>query len=455
MIRRFPDDFSWGVATTAIQIEGALEGSGRGASMWPAFASEPGRIRHGDHPGGSARSYDFLERDLDALAALNVTAYNFSASWPRLLPDGAGRVNEAGADYYDRLIDGLLERGIVPDLSLYDWDLPLAYARDGGWEKRDLTNRFGDYVDLLIRRYGDRVRRWMTFNEISTQATNGYKSGDHAPGRASTQGFLKAYHHLMLAHGQAVARLRETHDDFEISAVDNLLQYYCASVTDADRAATRRQWTLNSWVFLDALFKGELNEDFRRHYVEVEGADFDHVRPGDLEAIHQRLDLFGVNYFTSFEVAADPDDPGRAERILPAPGPRSPFGWTIDPAGMLDALRELKVRYTGDLPLFIGECGIGQIDSPRPDGRVRDPERIEYLRLHLDKVLDAIDEGIPVEGFYVWSLMDNYEWDDGYDKRFGLHYTHYDRPETYTIKDSGRWYSELCRTGELPPDPPD
>ena len=258
----------------------------------------------------------------------------------------------------------------------------------------------------------------------------------------------------MLAHGQSVRRLREV-GDVTISVVDNLLQYYPASVTDRDRAAARRQWNLNSWVLLDALFKAELGDEFREHFESRENADFSHVRDGDLDVVASPVDEFGVNYFTSFKVAADPDDPERRERIMAADGPQSPFGWTIDPRGLLDSLRVLADRWTGELPLFIGECGIGQIDSPRPDGRVRDPGRVEYLYLHLDKVLDAIDEGIPVTGFYVWSLMDNYEWDDGYAKRFGLHYTHYDRPEKYTIKDSGRWYAELCRTGELSPDLPD
>ena len=450
MKRSFPDGFSWGVATTAEQIEGGIEGTGRGRSMWPAFAAEPGRIRHGDSPEGSARSVEFPERDLDALARLNLTSYNFSASWPRLLPDGAGRVDERGADYYDRLIDGLLERGIEPDLSLYDWDLPIGYAETGGWERRELAERFGDYVDLLIRRYGDRVKRWMTFNEISTQATNGYRSGNHAPGRSSVQGCLRAYHHLMLGHGQSVHRIREAVDGATISVVDNLLQYYPATVTDADREATDRQWRINSWYLLDALFHGRIDDAFRHHHEKVLGADFDHVEDGDLETIGAPFDEFGVNYFTSFSVADDPEDPGRAEKISPAPGPQSPFGWTLDPHGMLLALRELRDRYTGDMPIFVGECGIGQIDTPGPDGRVKDPERIDYLEAHLGKVLDAIDEGIPVTGFYVWSLMDNYEWDDGYEKRFGLYYTRYENPATYLIKDSGEWYARVCTGNALP-----
>lgn len=451
MNKRFPENFDWGVATTAIQIEGGIdqERTGRGRSMWPAFADRPGSIRHDDHPRHSARSYDFWPRDLEAIKRLNLKSYNFSTSWTRLLPEGTGRVNQKGLDYYNRIIDDLREAGISPNLSLYDWDIPLAYAERGGWENRDLIGRFSDYVDVLIRSFGDRVDTWMTFNEISTQALNGYKDGTHAPGRSSMQGFVTAYHHLMVAHGDAVARLREADEDCTISVVDNLLQYYRATVTDADRLAARRQWTDGAYYLLDALFKGELNQDFYQHYTEREGVGFDHIHDGDMDRIHQEFDEFGVNYFTSFNVADDPDNPGRNAIVSPSPGPQSPFGWTIDPHGMLTALRELKENYTGDMPLFIGECGIGQIDYPRPDGSVRDPERVDYLRQHLSKVLDAIDEGIPIKGFYVWSLMDNFEWQEGYLKRLGLFYTQYHRPEEYLIKDSGQWFAEVCKTNEL------
>ena len=450
MQKQFPKDFNWGVATTAIQIEGGVEKGGRGPSMWPKFARRPGKIWHGDTPHGSAGSYDHLERDLRAIRELGLTSYNFSPSWTRILPSGAGQINQEGVDYYDRLIDGLLEINVKPDLSLFDWDLPLAYAEAGGWAQRDLKDRFGDYVDILLNKYGDRVTQWMTFNEISTQATNGYKSGNHAPGYQDFQQSLQAYHHLMVAHGESVGRIRAAVPHAEISLVDNYLYYYPATVSADDRNACDRQWDINTYYLLDAVFKGTMNQRFHHHVTKTMGLNFDHVREGDFAIISTPFDKFGVNYFTSFNVADSTDNPGKDEVISPAPGPQSPFGWTLDPVGLRRALNELRDRYTGDLPLFIGECGIGQIDYPSPDGRVHDPERIDYLYEHLTQIHHAITEdSIPVEGFYVWSLMDNYEWDDGYKKRMGLYYTQYNNPAEYLRKDSGEWYGELCRTGVL------
>ena len=445
----FPQDFNWGVATTAIQIEGGLDDGGRGPSMWPDFARTPGNIYHDDTPAGSAASYHNLQRDLDALERLGVTSYNFSTSWPRLIPEGAGRVNQKGVDYYNRLIDGLLERGIDPDLSLYDWDLPLKYSQNEGWGKRDLTDRFNDYVDVLIRNYGDRVTKWMTFNEISTQAKNGYKQGNHAPGYQDNQLFLRAYHHLMVAHGRAVQMIREQVDGAEITVVDNLLQYYPKTMTAADRNAAARQQMTNDYFLLEALFNGRLHQPFVDHYEQQQGCNFDHIHPGDLAQINQKFDQFGVNYFTSFSAADDPKQPGKAELVSASPGPQSPFGWTIDPVGMLDALRDLKRKYTKDLPIFVGECGIGGFDYPSPDGAVHDPKRIKFLYQHLEQLHVAMQEGIEITGFYIWSLMDNFEWDNGYNKRMGLYYTQYNRPEEYLIKDSGKWFAELIRTGEL------
>ena len=319
----FPNDFNWGVATTAIQIEGGVLEGGRGPSMWPAFAKRPNKIYHGDTPEGSAYSYRYLERDLDALQRLGVRSYNFSTSWPRIQPKGRGPANQTGVDYYNRLIDGLLERGIEPDLSLYDWDLPLNFSEDGGWTHRSLCDRFADYVDLLIRNYGDRVKHWMTFNEISTQAKNGYKAGEHAPGYQDKQMFVRAYHHLMLAHGRSVEMIRKSVDGCTISVVDNLLQYYPKTMTAADRNATARQQVENDYYLLDAVFYGKLNETFVNHYEQQHGCNFDHIRAGDLEQINQEFDQFGVNYFTSFCAADDPDNPGKAELISAAPGPSS------------------------------------------------------------------------------------------------------------------------------------
>ena len=451
MHTQFPTDFNWGVATTAVQIEGGLDAGGRGPSMWPDFARQhSSKIWHGDTPAGSAASYHHLERDLNALAELGVTSYNFTPSWTRILPSGAGQVNESGVDYYNRLIDGLLERGIQPDLSLYDWDIPRSYNEAGGWTQRELKDRFGDYVDVLIKRFSDRVEHWMTFNEISTQATNGYHSGSHAPGRTSLQQALQAYHHLMLAHGESIQRIRQAVPDASITLVDNFMQYYPATVSNADRSAQDRKIALETYFLMDAVFHGKLNATVHEWATERKGCNFDHIRPGDFEQIKQPIDQYGMNYFTAFNIADDPQAPGEEVVVSPAPGPQSPFGWTIDPVGMRMALNTVRDRYTGQTPIFIGECGIGQVDYIGPDGRVRDPERIDYLYLHLEQLLYAMEEDkIPVKGFYVWSLMDNYEWEDGYKKRMGLYYTQYDRPAEYVAKDSARWFAELCRTGVL------
>ena len=452
MSKQFPPNFNWGVATTAIQIEGGVAGEGvdKGRSMWPEFATRPGKITHGDLPDHGGRSYEFLTRDLRALEELGVRSYNFSPAWTRILPQGHGTPSQQGLDYYDRLIDGLLERGIRPDLSLYDWDLPKTYAERKGWGQRDLKERFGDYVDLLLKHYGDRVEQWMTFNEISTQATNGYKSGNHAPGYEDHQLSMEAYHHMLIAHGESVRRIRAAVPNAEVSLVDNYLWYYPATVSNEDRNAAKRQFTLNTYYLLEAVFNGRIHTDAHKFLTENHGIDFGFVREGDFDTISVPIDKFGVNYFTSFAVSDDPAQPGKNEKIAPAPGPQSPFGWTIDPVGLRMALNELRDNYTKDLPLFIGECGIGAIDYPSSDGRVHDPERIDYLYKHLEQVDYAIrEDGIPVEGFYVWSLMDNYEWDNGYRKRMGLYYTKYEDPAEYLKKDSAEWFAQLCRTGQL------
>jgi beta-glucosidase len=436
----FPEEFVWGAATAAYQIEGAVAQDGRGPSIWDTFSHTAGRTFHGDTGDVACDHFNHLDQDLELIGGLGLGAYRFSVAWPRVQPDGK-TVNRRGLDFYSRLVDGLLERGVQPALTLYHWDLPQALQDQGGWQSRPTADWFAEYADLVAAELGDRVRMWITLNEPWVASWIGYGIGRHAPGIANLNAAAHAHHHLLLAHGKAVTALRQRLDaaaQIGISlsmmtirpASDHPDDVRAAGVVDA-------QFNLSC---ADAVLKGTYPDNlgiFSKVWADPDGP----CRPGDMDVISQPIDFLGVNSYHARIVAA----PGRLDAaretgligtydadhafgmdcadVLPIGAPTTATGWPINPDGMTELLRRLHDRYR--LPVYITENGAAYHDYPAPDGAVRDPERVEYLRSHLSAVHAAIKAGADVRGYFVWSLLDNLEWSSGYSKRFGLVYVDY------------------------------
>ena len=436
----FPKDFLWGVATSGYQIEGAPAADGKGPSIWDRFTHLPNKILHGDTGDRACNTYDprQLSSDLDLLAALGAKAYSFSVQWPRIQPDGRGPANEKGLDYYRRLVDGLCQRGIVPVLTLYHWELPQALQDRGGWLARDTVERFADHAAVLHRAFGAQVPWWVTQNEPHTSAWLGHGSGRHAPGLTGELNALTAAHHLLLAHGRVIQTVRA------VEGADKTRLGIVVAVTPVRpdrpdhppdvRAAARVDGEQNR-LFLDPVFLGEYPADVRARYRAVT-RDFAFVQPGDLATIHTPCDFLGVNYYNPTFIGAGPDD----GLVLHAPtGPATAMGWAIEPAGLHEVLTRVRREYTGNLPLIVTENGASFRDYLDPDGRCHDPERVEFLRSHLAEAHRALAEGVPLAGYFVWSLLDNFEWDSGYRERFGLTYVDYPT-QRRVRKTSFEWY---------------
>ncbi|MFD9092524.1 GH1 family beta-glucosidase [Streptomyces collinus] len=461
----FPPAFLWGAATSAYQIEGAVREDGRTPSIWDTFSHTPGRTIGGDTGDIAVDHYHRYRDDVALMADLGLNAYRFSVSWSRVQPTGRGPAVQVGLDFYRRLVDELLERGIKPAVTLYHWDLPQELEDAGGWPERDTAYRFAEYARLVGEALGDRVENWITLNEPWCSAFLGYGSGVHAPGRTDPAASLRAAHHLNLAHGLGAAALRSaTPARSQIAISLNSSVIRPVSQDPADLDAARRIDDLANGVFHGPLLHGAYPETLFASTASV--TDWSYVLDGDLRTIKAPLDALGLNYYTPSLVSAGtgrtegPRADGHgasehsswpaAEDVLfhQTPGERTEMGWTIDPTG----LHELIMRYTREapgLPLYITENGAAYDDKPDADGRVHDPERIAYLHGHLAAVRRAITDGADVRGYYLWSLMDNFEWAYGYSKRFGAVYVDYQTLER-TPKSSARWYSEAARTGVLP-----
>lgn len=465
--RRFPDGFLLGAAAAAYQIEGAAHEDGRTDSIWDAFSRVPGAVVNADNGDVACDHYHRYRDDVALMRELGLNAYRFSTSWARVRPDG-GPVNPKGVDFYSRLVDELLEAGITPWLTLYHWDLPQALEEQGGWTNRDTAFRFRDYALSMHDAIGDRVDIWTTLNEPWCSSFLSYTAGAHAPGRQDVAAGLAAAHHLMLGHGLAVQALRERDASLELGITLNLTvakPVDPASPGDLD-AARRIDGQFNR-VFLDPIFRGEYAADLL--------ADVGHlgldavVQPGDLEVISTPIDALGVNYYhgeyVSDRPAAEPvvnDAPTDRPIRSPFPAadgvhfhsqglPRTGMGWEVQPDGLRELLGRVHREYTGPagVRLIVTENGAAYDDQVAPDGAVHDVERTEFLLSHLSSILDAIDEGTPVDGYFYWSILDNYEWAWGYDKRFGLVRVDYDTQER-TIKDSGLAYQRVLRDRALP-----
>jgi len=449
---KFPDGFVWGAATAAYQIEGGVFEDGRGPSIWDTFSRTPGRVFAGHTGDVACDHYHRYVDDVAMMARLGLASYRYSISWPRIQPDGTGPVNTRGLDFYDRLTDELIGKGIDPVVTLYHWDLPQALESRGGWTARETAEAFAEYAQIVYARLGDRVKTWTTLNEPWCSAYLGYGSGRHAPGITDPASVFKAVHHLLLGHGLAARALRSagaqsvgiTLNPSSILPVD--------AEIPADREAARIVDGLHNRIFLDPLVKGEYPADMLQLMSRF--VDLSFIEDGDTALINAPIDVLGVNFYQPAYVSAKPgepaapDNPGTEGIAFRAPvGPVTDMNWQIEPAGLTRLLERLHGDYK--IPLLITENGAAYPDGPSAEtGEVHDTNRIEYLDGHLRACHDAISRGVDLRGYFVWSLMDNFEWSEGYAKRFGIVHVDY-KTQSRVPKDSARWYSEVIRRNGL------
>lgn len=436
----FPADFAWGAATSAYQIEGAWNEDGKGPSIWDTFAHTPGRTAGGDTGDVACDHYHHWEGDLDLMAELGLNAYRFSVSWPRVLPSGRGVSNARGLAFYDRLVDGLLARGLTPWVTLYHWDLPQTLQDEGGWAVRDTASAFEAYADLLSRTLGDRVRHWITHNEPWVTGLVGYRYGVFAPGVKDEAVGLNAAHHLLVSHGLAARVLRTNAPGAQVGISLSLSPVHPHTGSDEDRAAAARFDAYSNRIFLDPLFRGAYPEGL---FEELGDARPD-VREGDLDLARTPLDFLGVNYYYRKVVEAAPDGGLCVREVKPEGARYTVMDIEVYPDGLRELLIMLHRDYAPER-IVITENGLACHEEPGLDGRLSDPERAEFVAAHLRAVRAAGQAGVPVGGYFYWSPMDNFEWTSGYAPRFGL--VHVDQGTLQrTTKGSARWYAELIRT---------
>ncbi|HEY2522860.1 MAG TPA: GH1 family beta-glucosidase [Streptosporangiaceae bacterium] len=432
-----PDGFTWGVATSAYQIEGAVAEDGRSPSIWDTFAHTPGKVAGGDTGDAACDSYHRWPEDLGLMKELGVGAYRFSIAWPRVMPGGGGPVNLAGLDYYDRLVDALLAAGVTPYPTLYHWDLPQVLQDRGGWASRDTAGCLAEYASVVAARLGDRVTNWVTVNEPRCAAWIGHLEGRHAPGIADIDVAVPASFHLLLGHGLAAQAVRAAAPGARIGLVNVFHTCEPASNRPEDIEATARfDGHVNRW-WLDPIHGRGFPADMQRVY----GIDLPE-QPGDLATIATPLDFLGANYYSPAVIADDPGGPVPHARDVPPDGvPQTMLRWEIRAAGLEQVLLRLAREY-GAREVIVTENGSAWADRITPDGQVHDGERIRYLEEHLAACVRAVRRGVPLAGYFAWSLLDNFEWDYGYNARFGLVYVDY-ATQQRVMKDSGRRYAEI------------
>ncbi len=435
--------FVWGVATSSYQIEGAIDADGRAPSIWDTFCDQEGRIEDGTSGQNACDHYHRWREDLEHMKWMGVDAYRFSIAWPRVFPQGAGALNEAGLDFYDRLVDGLIEAGITPYATLYHWDLPQALEDRGGWRSRETVHAFVDYARAVAGRLGDRVKHWVTQNEPWCAAMLGHMTGEHAPGRSDGAEALTAAHHLMLSHGLSIPAIRAECAQAQIGLAHMYLHCEPASSSPQDALACHElDGTFNRW-YLDPLYgrgypAAVLEQYASKGFVDATSPTF--LKDGDLEAIATPTDFLGMNYYTR-GVARSEVPPAQnlpREVIEAPPEARTDMGWEVYPKGLSSALLRLQKDYSPP-KLYVTENGAAYGTAPDANGRVQDEARTAYLRAHLDQVAHARSAGAAVEGYFAWSLLDNFEWAYGYAKRFGLIHVDF-QTQRRTRKDSAHWY---------------
>ncbi len=434
----FPRNFLWGAATASYQIEGAWLADGKGESIWDRFSHSVGTILNGDTGDIACDHYNRMDADVALMKELGLKTYRFSISWPRIFPEGFGQVNLAGLDFYNRLVDKLLEAGIQPFVTLYHWDLPQKLQDTGGWANREVTSHFADYAAVLTKHLGDRVSNWITINEPWVIANLGFKTGEMAPGIRDEKMALQVAHHLLLAHGKATQALRADNPNAQVGIALDMRPTAAATKSPLDREAAEKHWSREGRWYLDPLFKAYYPPDIWNEY----GALVPRVKPRDMSVISQNLDFLGINYYTRTVMSTQ----GQVKKI---PGSKyTEMDWEISP----EALRMLLLDISADYklpPIYITENGAAFQDKFNEQGEINDDDRISYLKDHLFQTRLAIEEGVDVRGYFLWSLMDNFEWALGFSKRFGIIHVNYETLER-TIKKSGYWYQNVIKTYGFP-----
>jgi beta-glucosidase len=443
---KFPSKFTWGAATSAYQIEGAWDLDGKGESIWDRFSHKPGNITNGETGDVACDHYHRWRDDIQLMKDIGLNAYRFSISWSRLLPEGTGRINTAGIDFYSRLVDELLNAGVEPFVTLYHWDLPQALQDAGGWPERCTAEAFVEYAGLASRELGDRVKHWITFNEPFVSSHQGYFEGNHAPGHQNLDEALATAHHQLLAHGWALPVIRDNATGGQVGLVLDLNRKVPASPSYTDRAAA---WIadgmFNRW-FLDPISGRDYPPELVRYY----GHAMDFIQPGDMSTIAAPLDFLGVNYYSRNIIRSEdvPEEENQTPTVFKNLETTA-MGWEVYPQGLYEILGRLHFNY--DFPaLYVTENGAAYPDRVNAQGKVEDPLRIAYLREHLKSISRAIAIGVPVRGYFAWSLMDNFEWSHGYTKRFGLVYVDF-KTQQRIPKASARWYRDVIQANQVIP----
>lgn len=436
--QQFGDDFIWGCSTSSYQIEGAVTEDGRGESIWDRFCATPGAIRDGSSGAIACDHYHLWPQDLDLARSLGVNAYRFSIAWPRIQASGRGKPDLRGLDFYSRMVDGMLERGLQPWATLYHWDLPQALQDAGGWAARHTVDVFVEYTDIVSRHLGDRVKHWITHNEPWCTAFLGHQEGNHAPGIKSQKVAIQVVHHLLLSHGLAIPAIRNNCADAQVGITLSLHPILPASDGKADAdAAVRHDGSRNRW-FLDPLYGRGYPQDI----LALLKDDAPIVQPGDMEVIATPTEFLGVNYYFPEVVADAPGATGIATRLVERKDvPRTAFGWEVFPQGLPMLLERIHRDYH-PARMYLTENGSTYDDVVQPDGSIVDTERRDYLICHLQASLDAMRKGVPLKGYFAWSLLDNFEWAEGYVRRFGLAYVDY-ATQRRVLKASGHWYTRF------------
>jgi beta-glucosidase len=439
----FPDNFLWGAATASYQIEGAVHEGGRGESIWDRFSHTPGKTANGETGDVAADHYHRWPEDIGIMQELGLKAYRFSTAWPRILREGRGAVNRVGLDFYDRLVEELLEAGIDPWITLYHWDLPQALQDRGGWASRGTIDAFAEYTDAITRRVGDRVKNWITINEPWVVSIMGHYWGVMAPGHKDLKEALQVAHSLLVGHGRAVDVIRSNVPDGRVGITLNLSHVYPDSDSNEDLEAAHTMDGFSNRWFLDPVMKGEYPSDM----LELYGDAAPDVEPGDFDLTARPTDFLGINSYNPQYAKADPAATfgySSAQRE----GEHTAMGWIVEPQGFQDLLMRVQNDYAPSA-IYVTENGAAFNDPAPVDGRVADPQRTSYIRRHLLAAHNAIEQGVKLEGYFVWSLLDNYEWAHGYSQRFGITRVDYQTQER-TIKDSGRFYADVIASNSVP-----
>ncbi len=436
---KFPKDFIWGAATASYQIEGAWNEGGKGESIWDRFSHTPGNVLNGDTGDAACDHYHRWREDIALMKDLGLQSHRFSIAWPRILPEGRGRINRAGVDFYNQLVDALLETGITPCVTLYHWDLPQVLQDEGGWTKRMIVDAFIEYADVMTRILGDRVKDWITFNEPWVSAFVGYRDGRHAPGHTNLDEAVSASHHLLLSHGRSVPVIRRNCPNANVGITLNFSPQVPASQSLADKKAAAHIDGYINRFFTDPL----AGRGYPQDIVAAFGNDMKFILPGDMDEIAVPIDFLGINYYTrNIARASVPEKENQPQTVF-REGMNTEMDWEVYPPGLYNLLGRLHFDY-GFPAIYITENGAAFPDEVNSDGEVHDPDRVSYLKEHLKMVNKAISIGVPVKGYFVWSLLDNFEWGFGYSKRFGIVHVDFETQKR-TLKSSAKWYRKAIQ----------